>query len=214
MDNITNPKVNDYIIDTLKDNQGILKEIEDYGYENDVPIIKKDIASLIEVLIKMNKPKQIIEVGTAIGYSSILMCLASNKEAKIKTFERNPNMAKIAKENIKRAGLSDHIEVIEGDAIENLKMIDTEFDLLFLDAAKSKYMEFYELTEPYLKKGGLILSDNILHKGMVASDDYVIRRQKTIVKYMRKYLDFLCQNDGLQTSLLPVSDGFAISYKL
>lgn len=214
MDNITNPKINDYIIDTLKDNEGILKEIEDYGYKNNVPIIKKDIASLIEVLIKMNKPKHIIEVGTAIGYSSILMCLASNKEAKIKTFERNPKMAKIAKENIKRAGLSDYIEVIEGDAIENLKMIDTKFDLLFLDAAKSKYMEFYELTEPYLKKGGLILSDNILHKGMVASDDYVIRRQKTIVTHMRKYLDFLCQNDKLQTSLLPVSDGFAISYKL
>jgi predicted O-methyltransferase YrrM len=211
MSNIVNNLVEDYIRDTLKSSEGLLKELEIYAKENNVPIIHKEVAEFLKVMLKVQKPINILEVGCAIGYSSILF--ASTVNAKVITVERNEKMIEKAKQNIKKAGLEENITILEGDAEELLKNIEGEFDMIFLDAAKGQYKLFYDMIIDKLVPGGLLISDNILYKGMVAHDDFVIRRKKTIVKRMRTYLDYICQSDYLTTSLIPIGDGVALSYK-
>ena len=202
MSNIVNDVVEDYIRHTLKDADGLLKELEVFAEENSVAIVHK-----------MQKPQRILEVGCAIGYSSILFATTCEGNVDITTCERNPVMIERAKENIKRAGFENNIRILEGDAVEQLKNVEGEFDMIFLDAAKGQYKLFYDLVIDKLKVGGVLISDNILYKGMIASDDLVVRRKKTIVKRMRNYLDYICNCDYLTTSLLPMGDGVAISYK-
>ena len=127
--------------------------------------------------------------------------------------ERNEKIIPIAKENIKKSGLEENITILEGDACEILKELDGEYDMIFLDAAKGQYKLFFDLTFDKLKKGGLLISDNILYKGMVASDEFAVRRKKTIIKRMRNYLDHICSTDELETSIIPIGDGVALSYK-
>ena len=179
MSNIVNDVVEDYIRHTLKDADGLLKELEVFAEENSVPIVHKEVSDLLKVLLKMQKPQRILEVGCAIGYSSILFAT---------TCERNPVMIERAKENIKRAGFENNIRILEGDAVEQLKNVEGEFDMIFLDAAKGQYKLFYDLVIDKLKVGGVLISDNILYKGMIASDDLVVRRKKTIVKRMIIYV--------------------------
>ena len=210
MSNIVNDVVEDYIRHTLKDADGLLKELEVFAEENSVPIVHKEVSDLLKVLSKMQKPQRILEVGCAIGYSSILFATTCEGNVDITTCERNPVMIERAKENIKRAGFENNIRILEGDAVEQLKNVEGEFDMIFLDAAKGQYKLFYDLV---IKVGGVLISDNILYKGMIASDDLVVRRKKTIVKRMRNYLDYICNCDYLTTSLLPMGDGVAISYK-
>ena len=125
-------------------------------------------------------------------------------EVKITTVERNEAMIERAKENIKRAGFENNITILEGDAEELLPKVEGEFDMIFLDAAKGQYKLFYDMVIDKLKVGGLLISDNILYKGMVAHDDFVVRRKKTIVKRMRNYLDYICNCEYLSTSLIPL----------
>ena len=213
MGNIVNNLVEDYIRNTLKDKEGLLRELEVYANENNVPIVHKEVSDLLKVLLKVQRPKKILEVGCAIGYSSILFASSLDGEVEIITVERNEKMIEKAKENIKRAGLEDKITILEGDAEELLKTVDGEFDMIFLDAAKGQYKLFYDMVIDKLKVDGLLISDNILYKGMVAHDDFVIRRKKTIVKRMRNYLDYISNCDYLDTSLIPIGDGVALSYK-
>ena len=213
MSNIVNDVVEDYIRHTLKDADGLLKELEVFAEENSVPIVHKEVSDLLKVLLKMQKPQRILEVGCAIGYSSILFATTCEGNVDITTCERNPVMIERAKENIKRAGFENNITILEGDAEEKLSQVQGEFDLIFIDAAKGQYKLFFDLVIDKLKDGGLLVSDNILYKGMVAHDDFVVRRKKTIVKRMRNYLDYICNCDYLTTSLLPMGDGVAISYK-
>lgn len=213
MSNIVNDVVEDYIRHTLKDANGLLKELEIYAEENSVPIVHKEVSDLLKVLLKIQKPKKILEVGCAIGYSSILFATICGDDSDITTCERNPIMIEKAKENIKKAGFENNIRILEGDAVENLKDIEGEYDMIFLDAAKGQYKLFYDLVIDKLKVGGVLISDNILYKGMIADDNLVVRRKKTIVKRMRNYLDYICNCDYMTTSLLPMGDGVAISYK-
>ena len=213
MGNIVNNLVEDYIRNTLKEKEGLLKELEIYAKENNVPIVHKEVSDLLKVLLKVQRPKKILEVGCAIGYSSILFASSLDGEVEIITVERNEKMIEKAKENIKHAGLEDKITILEGDAEELLKTVDGEFDMIFLDAAKGQYKLFYDMVIDKLKVDGLLISDNILYKGMVAHDDFVIRRKKTIVKRMRNYLDYISNCDYLDTSLIPIGDGVALSYK-
>lgn len=214
MSNIVNELVQDYIRNTLKDKEGLLKTLEDYANEHNVPIVHKEVSELLKVLVKIKKPKRILEIGCAIGYSSILFASALGKDVEIITVERNEDMIKKAKENIKLAGFENNISILEGDAQEKLKQIDGEFDMIFLDAAKGQYQLFYDMVIDKLKVDGILISDNILYKGMVAHDSFVIRRKKTIVKRMRNYLDYISNCNYLDTSLVPIADGVAISYKL
>ena len=204
MSNIVNDVVEDYIRHTLKDADGLLKELEVFAEENSVPIVHKEVSDLLKVLLKMQKPQRILEV---------LFATTCEDNVDITTCERNPVMIERAKENIKRAGFENNIRILEGDAVEQLKNVEGEFDMIFLDAAKGQYKLFYDLVIDKLKVGGVLISDNILYKGMIASDDLVVRRKKTIVKRMRNYLDYICNCDYLTTSLLPMGDGVAISYK-
>lgn len=213
MSNIVNELVEGYIRNTLTDKEGLLRNLEVYALENNVPIVHKEVSELLKVLLKVQKPKRILEVGCAIGYSSILFASTLGADVEIITVERNEKMIEKAKENIKLAGLENNITILEGDAEEKLKEVDGEFDMIFLDAAKGQYQLFYDMVIDKLKVDGLLISDNILYKGMVAHDDFVIRRKKTIVKRMRNYLDYICTCNYLDTSLIPIGDGVALSYK-
>ncbi|MDO4925395.1 MAG: O-methyltransferase [Turicibacter sp.] len=213
MSNIVNHEVENYIRETLKDKEGLLKELEEYAAEYNVPIVHKEVSDLLKVILKVQKPKEILEVGCAIGYSSILFSTATDGKAKIITVERSEKMIERAKENFKKSGFEENITLLEGDAEELLKNVDGTFDMIFLDAAKGQYKLFYDLVIDKLKVGGLLISDNILYKGMIADDNLVMRRKKTIVKRMRNYLDYICNCDYLSTSLIPIGDGVALSYK-
>ncbi len=213
MSNIVDNFVEEYIRETLEKNDGILSEMEIYAEENDVPIIHKEVSELLKVLLKIKKPKKILEIGCAIGYSSILFSKVLDGDVQIITTERNPIMLEKAVENIKSAGLEEKIKILVGNAEETLADIDEEFDFVFIDAAKGQYKLFFDLIINKVKVGGVIVSDNILYKGMIASDEYVVRRKKTIVKRMRDYLKYICSEEGLTTSLIPIGDGVAITYK-
>ncbi|MCX8130075.1 MAG: O-methyltransferase [Clostridia bacterium] len=205
--------INDYIRKTIKRNEGILVELEEFAKVNHVPIIHPEVARLICVLGKMQQPERILEVGTAIGYSALLFSSILKPGGKIDTIDRYELMTERAKENIKRAGKADIINIIVGDALEVLKCLDKKYDMIFLDAAKGQYGEFLPECLRMLNKGGLLISDNVLYKGMIATDELVVRRKKTIVKRMRDYLDTICNMDELETSIIPIGDGVALSYK-
>lgn len=205
--------INDYIRNTLRQSEGLLKELEQFAKEQHVPIITPEVAQLLIVLGKLIKPVRILEVGTAIGYSSILLAGILAPGGRIDTIERQEEMIIKARENIKKAGLENTISIIAGDAEEVLRCLDKQYDMVFLDAAKGQYPEFLPECLRMLKNGGLLVSDNVLYKGMVASDELVVRRKKTIVNRMRTYLDSLCEDTILDTSILPVGDGVALSYK-
>ena len=213
MSNIVNDKVENYIRETLKPSQGLLRDLEVYAEENSVPIIHKEVADLLRVLLKLKKPKKILELGCAIGYSSLFFADVLDGDVEIVTTERNPLMLERAQENIKKAGMEDRIKILVGDAEETLKDLEGSFDMIFIDAAKGHYKMVFVMLIDKLNHGGIVISDNILYKGMIASDDYVVRRKKTIVKRMRTYLDYICDLEGISTSLVPIGDGLAISYK-
>ncbi|WP_036939779.1 O-methyltransferase [Pseudobacteroides cellulosolvens] len=205
--------INDYIRNTIKENDIILKELEMFAKENHVPIIQPEVAKLLLVTGKLLKPKRILEVGTAIGYSAIILSKVLDKGGKIDTVDRYELMIDRARVNIKRAGLEDTVNIIVGDAVDVLKCLDKKYDMIFLDAAKGQYPEFLPECMRMLNKGGLLFSDNVLYKGMVANDDLVVRRKKTIVKRLRDFLSTICESEELDTSILPVGDGVALSYK-
>ncbi|CAK7010095.1 MAG: tRNA 5-hydroxyuridine methyltransferase [Peptostreptococcus russellii] len=213
MSNIVNDAVEDYIRGTLAENTGQIKDMEKYAKENSVPIIHKEVSELLRVILNIHKPKRILEVGCAIGYSSIFFSSVLKNDVEIITTERNPVMLKEAEKNIEKAGLSDKIKILVGDAQETLKDVDGKFDMIFIDAAKGQYKMFFDLVIDKLNVNGIVVSDNILYKGMIADDGLVVRRKRTIVKRMRDYLDYLCQAEYLDTSIIPIGDGVAISYK-
>ncbi len=205
--------VNEFIRKTLRPGEGLLLELEQYAAEHHVPIVRPETASLLIVLGRLVKPVRILEIGTAIGYSSILLSGILAKGGRIDTIERSDEMVIKAHENIKKAGLADTIAVIAGDAAEVLRCLDKKYDMIFMDAAKGQYPEFLPECLRMLKNGGLLVSDNVLYKGMVASDELVVRRKKTIVNRMRTFLDSICSDPTLDTTILPVGDGVALSYK-
>lgn len=213
MSNIVNDKVENYIRETLKPSQGLLRDLELYAEENSVPIIHKEVADLLRVILKLKRPKKILELGCAIGYSSLFFADVLDGDVEIVTTERNPIMLERAQDNIKKAGMEDRIKILVGDAEETLKDLEGTFDMIFIDAAKGHYKMFFDMLIGKLNHGGIVISDNILYKGMIASDDYVVRKKKTIVKRMRTYLDYICDLEGISTSLIPIGDGLAISYK-
>jgi len=205
--------ITEYIRNTIKDNQGILAQLEEYARENHVPIVQPEVAKLLTVLGCIHRPERILEVGTAIGYSAILLAGILRPGGKIDTIERYELMIERAKENIGKAGLGDTINIIPGDALEVLKCLDKRYDMIFLDAAKGQYPEFLPECLRMLSRGGLLVSDNVMYKGMIANDELVVRRKKTIVRRMRDYIDSICRDERLETCIIPIGDGVALSYR-
>ena len=210
-DNINYEYIIRYIRDTIPSSEGFIKELEEYAKVNAVPISQPESIRLTEILLKLKNPDRILEIGSAIGYSAIKMALASN--AQITTIELSEEMADKAEENIERMGLSHRIKVLRGDASQVIKTLDTEFDVIFMDAAKGHYMDFFNECDRLIKKGGLLISDNVLYKGMTATDDLVVRRKITIVRRLRAYLEMLKENKDYSTAIIPIGDGVALSIK-
>ncbi|MDR5658110.1 O-methyltransferase [Serpentinicella sp. ANB-PHB4] len=213
MSEITHSYVENYIRSILPDQEGLLKEMEQYANDNHVPIVHKEVAALIKVLTKSVQAKKVLEVGMAIGYSSMIFIESMGKDGHITTIERDDKMYELALNYIEKAGIANQVKIIKEDALEVLKHLEGTYDLIFLDGAKGHYNEFLEDCLRLLKKGGIIISDNILFKGMVATDDLVTRRKRTIVNRMRDYLSYISHHPKLETSILPIGDGVAISYK-
>lgn len=211
--NINYDYIIEYINKTIASNDDLLRELEDYAQKNHIPIIQPEVAKFIYVLGQIIKPYKILEIGTAIGYSSILMSKFLQKGGSITTIERYSKMIEKANENIEKAELSSTINILEGNAEEILPTLNQEYDFIFIDAAKGQYIEFFNNCLGLLKVGGILISDNILYQGMVANNDLVIRRKITIVKRLRKYLEIICNHQQLNTSLIPIGDGLALSYK-
>ena len=161
----------------------------------------------------MVRPVRILEIGTAIGYSAILLAGVLADGGRMDTIERQEEMLIKARENIKKAGLENTISIIAGDAQDVLMCLDKQYDMIFLDAAKGQYPEFLPECLRMLRNGGLLVSDNVLYKGMIAGEEPVARRKRTIVNRMRAYLESLCGDPCLDTSILPVGDGVALTYK-
>lgn len=210
-DNINYDYILRYIRDTLPQSDGLLLEMEKYAEENSVPISQPESIRFLEIIIKIANAKRILEVGSAIGYSAIRMSNANC--GNVTTIELSEKMADIAEENIKKAGLSDKINLIRGDAKEVLPKIEGEFDLIFVDAAKGQYAEFFKESRRLLKKGGIMVSDNVLYKGMTATDELLIHRKITLVRRLRSYLEMLKENKEFSTALIPIGDGVALSFK-
>ena len=206
MSGITYDYMEEYIKGLVPKKEGILKEIEEFARENGVPIVQEEAGRFLEFMVNMKKPLRILELGTAIGFSSILMYEAAGTKPEIVTIERDPKMIELAKVNLKKFNLEDKIKIMEGECLEVLEKLDEPFDLIFMDAGKGHYNHLR-----LLKKGGIIIADNVLFRGMVASDELVKRRKITIVKRMRTYLDMVCHDDELITSVIPMGDGIAIT---
>lgn len=211
----------DYIVQYIRalhnPPEGLLQDIEVAiaNGEETWPIIKPEVADFMRVLLTMQKPKEILEIGTAVAYSAMLMSEHLEEDGHITTIERFPYMLGVARKNIKQAGLEDVIQILEGDAADVLKTLPSEqYDVIFMDCAKGQYINFLPDCIRLLKKGGLLITDNVLHKGTVARSRYLIdRRQRTTHMRLRDFLWTITHSEELTSSVLPVGDGIALSYK-
>ncbi len=215
-DAIVPPYITEYLREKTVHNDEFLHSLERYAEENSVPIVEPETARFLSVLCRAAKPKKILEIGCAIGYSAIIMAKAAGAECKIATLECNADMVRTARDNIKTAGYSEKISVIEADAKDYLSYIDDDevFDIIFLDGPKAHYIYMLDECVRLLKKGGIIITDNVLYKGMTADDNHVVRRKITIVKRLRRYVDMLMENKELETAILPLGDGVTVSVKI
>lgn len=212
-DNINYNYIVDYIVNTVEESKGFLKELEDYADERFIPIIQREVKAFLASLLDYKRPLRILEVGSAIGYSSIFFSEHIKPGGEIITLEKDEKYAFIARENIKKAGKEDVIHLIEGPAEETITTVEGKFDMLFLDANKSQYRHYFDVIFPKLSDGGIIICDNILYKGMTANDALLPRKHYAIVGHIREFLDFLCKHPSLTTSIIPIGDGMSISVK-
>ena len=195
-------------------NPAYLEELEKYSRETNVPIIRPQMQSLLKFLLAWGKPMKILEVGTAIGFSALLMSEYAPNGCHITTIEKYEKRIPLAKENFKKAGKEENITLLEGDAIEILATLQGEYDLIFMDAAKGQYINFMPDILRLLAPGGLLVSDNILQHGDIVESKYAVtRRNRTIHNRMREYLYALTHHDELETVILPVADGVTLSAK-
>ncbi|MEE1078829.1 MAG: O-methyltransferase [Agathobacter sp.] len=204
-----------YINSLDKGNTEILDIIEREALDTYVPIIRKEMQSFLKLILAMQKPMRILEVGTAVGFSAVLMAEYNPVKCEIVTIENYDKRIPIARENFKRAGKESQITLLEGDAAEVLKTIEKPFDFIFMDAAKGQYIHFMPEVLRLLKVGGTLISDNVLQDGDIIESHFVVtRRNRTIHKRMREYLYELTHRDDLTTAVLPVGDGITVSTRL
>lgn len=212
MNNIQPSYIEEYINNTHKKEEPFFAEMREYAECNHIYIVKPQVEKLLSVLMSIKKPEKILEVGTAIGYSSMLMLKYAGKNSTVTTIERDESVLNQARENIKQRGLEDRIHTIFGDATEVLESLSGEYDFIFIDAAKGQYRDHFEKSLKLVKSGGIILTDDVLYFGMTASDELATKKHITITRRLREYLDFLCSDERFETTILPIGDGVAITY--
>ena len=212
---ITQDRISTFINSFDTGNTPFLNELEKYALETNVPIIRPQMQSFLKLLLAIKQPKQILEVGTAIGFSALLMSEYGPENCSIATIEKYEKRIPLAKENFKKAGKEEQIVLLEGDAVEILKELDGFYDFIFMDAAKGQYIHFLPDILKLMPIGGLLISDNVLQDGDVLESRYAVtRRDRTIHSRMREYLYALKHNEQLRTDILPIGDGVTVSVKL
>lgn len=204
------PQLVDYLRGFVPERDALLQELEQRAEEGYIPILDLESAGFLRVLLAMTRPQRILEVGTAIGYSTIWF--GRHSEAQITTMERDPERAAEARVNLQRAGLGERVELLEGDALEMIEGLGM-YDLIFLDAAKGQYPRFLELLTPHLTEGGVLLSDNVLFQGMVSGEAEVKHKLRTMINRLREYNQLIAAHPAYVTTFLPLGDGLAISVK-
>jgi predicted O-methyltransferase YrrM len=203
-----------YLHSLETENSEILETIEKEALADYVPIIRKEMQSFLKVILKIKRPLRILEVGTAVGFSALLMNAYAPEGSHITTIEKYEKRIPIARENFCRAGKENEITLIEGDALEVMKSLDETFDFIFMDAAKGQYIHYLPEAIRLLESGGLLVSDNVLQDGDIIESRFAVeRRNRTIHSRMREYLYELKHNERLLTSIVPLGDGLALSVK-
>lgn len=212
---IVDERIISYINSLDSGNSDLCDEIREKAILDYVPIIRQETESLLKVLLRIKKPKRILEVGSAVGYSALIMSENIEKDCHITTIERYEKRIQIAKANFVRAGKQDVITLIEGDALEVLEHLTEKYDFIFMDAAKGQYINFLPAIMKLLEIGGILVSDNVLLDGHIVESRYdIIRRNRTIHGRMLEYLDTITHMDELQTAIIPIGDGVTISTRL
>ena len=211
---IVEERMRTYINSLDPGNTEFLEALEKEALSSGVPIIRREMQSFIKVLLAVKKPKRILEVGTAVGFSTLLMCEYGPQDLEITTIENYEKRIPIAKENFLRAGRNSQITLLDGDAGQILKELEPAYDMIFMDAAKGQYIHWLEDVIRLLGPEGVLLSDNVLQEGEIIESHYLVeRRNRTIYKRMREYLYTLKHEERLLTSILPLGDGAALSIK-
>lgn len=212
---ILNERLVTYINSLDTGNTGILDEIEREALDSMVPVIRKEMQGFLKLLLAMKRPERILEVGTAVGFSALLMAEYTPGQCEIVTIENYEKRIPIAQENFRRAGREKQITLLEGEATEILKTLEEPFDFIFMDAAKGQYIKFLPDVLRLLKTGGTLVSDNVLQDGDILESHFVVpRRNRTIHRRMREYLYELTHRSDLVTAVLPIGDGITVSEKV
>lgn len=209
---IVDERMTTYINSLDRGNTPFLNELEQQALDTYVPIIRKEMQSFLKVMLSIIKPQKILEVGTAVGFSTLLMCEYGPPDCEVTTIENYAVRIPIAKENFAKSGRDSQITLLEGDAAEVLKTLDGSYDFIFMDAAKGQYIHFLPDILRIMKPGSVLISDNVLQDGDIIESHYIVeRRNRTIYKRMRDYLFELKHNECLQTSIVPLGDGITVS---
>ncbi len=211
---IVNERIVSYIHSLEKTNNPLLEEMERFAKETNVPIIRKEMEGFLRTMVEIKQPKRILELGCAIGYSAILMSEYMPKDCKITTIENYDKRIPIAAEYINRSVRKADINLIFGDALEEVPKLEKGFDFVFMDAAKAQYINFLPPVLEVMNKGGILIADNVLQEGdLVESKFTVTRRNRTIHKRIREFLYEVKNNEQLTTSVIPIGDGITLSVK-
>ena len=211
---IVDERIVTFINSLETENSEILEAVEQEALSTYVPIIRKEMQSFLKVLLMIQKPMCILEVGTAVGFSALLMSEAAPEGCRITTIENYEKRIPIARENFRRAGKEEQITLIEGDAMDVLKTLEGSFDFIFMDAAKGQYIRYMPQVLRLLRPGGTLVTDNVLQDGDIIESRFAVeRRNRTIHSRMREYLYELKHHELLTTSIIPLGDGVAVSVK-
>lgn len=212
---IVDERVVSFIHSLNREDAPVICEIEQEARREAVPIVRPETKELLKVLELQKRPRTILEVGTAVGFSAIYMSQYMAEDGHITTIENYPPRIEKAKENFERVGVNDRITLLEGDASELLKTLQGPYDMIFMDAAKGQYIHFLPEVIRLLAENGLLISDNVLQDGDVLESHYAVtKRNRTIHSRMREYLYAIKHHPKLETAIVPIGDGVAISTRI
>lgn len=211
---IADERITAYINSLSAEESPFLEQLEQEALRDRVPIIRKETQSFLKMLIRLKNPKRILEIGTAVGFSALLMSEYADPECRITTIENYEKRIPIARENFQKAGKAEQIELLPGDAMELLKGLSGPYDFMFLDAAKAQYIYYLPELIRMLPEGGVLVTDNVLQDGNIVQSRFAVeRRDRTIHARMREYLYTITHCEELTTSILPLGDGVTVSVR-
>ena len=211
---INEERIRDYLYSLEPDWGELCESIASKARKEEIPVIKRETGALLKTMVALKQPRAILEVGTAVGYSALLMAGAAPESCKITTIEKYEPRILEAKKNFAKAEIEDRIVLLEGDAEEILQSLTGPFDFVFLDAAKGQYLHWLPVILGLLERGGVLFSDNVLQGGDVLQSRYGVgRRDRTIHGRMREYLYQIKHMEGLESAIVPIGDGVSISVK-